>query len=416
MHYKYWVSTTCRAGEEGALKPVEEHILMTGVNPIHRRTKIFVNGKVREKALKKLEGYAKEEGLVGFATGANFPTRRWRERSFAKLGDLLMQRENTKVVIFGGRDDVERVSKIVAMMKRKPINLSGKTTLQELASMLPLCRLFISNDSGPVHIAAAVGVPTITIAGPAWVGPYGARHVALQARIPCRGCSKVECNHLTCMEKITPEAVLVAIEILEELRREEINYSKITDLLCSPSLREVDILYSGLEKPDRLYTFHPLTPKVGAPSEIVKAFIKYSSLNIWAMMDGKRILFGVDEVKKAVRKSLKLNGKVEEVIRLLNETRKDFLHLKKLTELAAEAIRTKNSNLKTYLRQIDSAMREVPSSKSLEYFDAIDYGSGLEGLLTRYLDKNYVCNGMANFIAELINSYQGERGACNPSD
>jgi hypothetical protein len=128
--------------------------------------------------------------------------------------------------------------------------------------------------------------------------------------------------------------------------------------------------------------------------------------------ENEKFVFEVEEIRRAIERSFKLNEKMEEVIKLLDRARRDFLHLEKLASLAAKAIKNKDKfgNIKTHLEKIEQMMRNAPSSKYLEYLDVIDY-EGRGGLLTKYLYKNYICAGMAKFIAKLINSYK-EREEC----
>ena len=98
------------------------------------------------------------------------------------------------------------------------LNLAGKTDLAQLAELYRRCALLITNDSGPMHIAAAVGTPVVAIFGPtdpALTGPYGKQHVVLRAGIPCSPCLKPYCTHtprMECMSLVTVEQVLAAVK------------------------------------------------------------------------------------------------------------------------------------------------------------------------------------------------------------
>ena len=100
---------------------------------------------------------------------------------------------------------------IIATMKRKPIDLTGKTSIAELPAMLSQCHLFLGNDSGAMHVAAAVGLPVVAIFGP--TDPYGTspvtpRHSIVQDKPYCSPCFLRRCptDH-RCMNSITPEMV-----------------------------------------------------------------------------------------------------------------------------------------------------------------------------------------------------------------
>jgi len=100
-------------------------------------------------------------------------------------------------------------------MKGKGINLGGKTSLPVLAEIYKSARAVITTDSGPMHLAAAVGTPVIALFGPtdpARTGPYGKGHTVIRSNLPCSPCLLKKCSTKECMEKITPEQVYAAVE------------------------------------------------------------------------------------------------------------------------------------------------------------------------------------------------------------
>lgn len=161
-------------------------------------------------------GIAKKDKLIALNTGGTWPTKRWTTEGFARLGDVL-NKEYGKVVLVGSSGDLPIVEEIVNRMKTKPVIATGKTSLHELAALFTRCDLVISNDSGPVHVAAAVGTPTITIFGPSddvKYRPLGEKHRIVKTTIECRPCGKHQCplRHHRCMTEITVDQVLDAIE------------------------------------------------------------------------------------------------------------------------------------------------------------------------------------------------------------
>lgn len=161
-------------------------------------------------------GVAEEEKLIALNTGGTWPTKRWKIEGFAELADIL-NRQYGKVIFVGSKGDLDRVEKIKALMETDPVIATGKTTLKELAALLERCQLVISNDSGPVHVAAAVGTPTITIFGPSddrKYRPLGEEHYIVENGIECRPCGKHECplGHHKCMQDIEAEDILSIIE------------------------------------------------------------------------------------------------------------------------------------------------------------------------------------------------------------
>ncbi len=146
---------------------------------------------------------------------ALWETKLWDDAKFAKLADIISEKLKIPVV-FTGRDK-ETLDKITAKMSTKGINIGGQTTLPELANIYKNARAVITTDSGPMHLAAAVGVPVIALFGPtdpARTGPYGAGHTVIRAGLSCSPCLLKKCATRQCMEAISPEQVFAAVEKL----------------------------------------------------------------------------------------------------------------------------------------------------------------------------------------------------------
>ena len=152
--------------------------------------------------------------LIGLSPGATFgPAKRWFPDRFAKLGDELQKRYQAKIIIFGSYGEKEIANSIKAMMNSTPLNLTGRTTLRELAALVSRCCLFITNDTGTMHVAAAVKTPLVAIFGstdPVRTAPLGNKSIVLRKEVPCSPCLKKECERkdYLCLERITVEDVL----------------------------------------------------------------------------------------------------------------------------------------------------------------------------------------------------------------
>lgn len=177
-----------------------------------------IKKSVQDEIDKKLIswGINPKEKLIALNTGGTWPTKRWTAKGFAQLGDIL-NRKYGRVILIGSLGDLPLVEGIVNLMETKPVIVTGKTNLRELAALLARCDLVISNDSGPVHVAAAVGTPTITIFGPSddlKYRPLGEKHKIVKAPIDCRPCGKHQCplNHHHCMTEIKVDAIIDEIE------------------------------------------------------------------------------------------------------------------------------------------------------------------------------------------------------------
>ncbi len=174
--------------------------------------------KIYAKEIFNSHGIKKEDITVGLNPGASILHNQWRWENFAKLGDILQEKYKAKIILFGGPQDINAAREIYNIMKTKPINLAGLTTIKQLASVISFCNLFVGNDTGPMHIAVAMGVPVVAIFGPAdpsRTGPYGKKHKVVYKKLPCAPCFRhPTCTDYKCMNIITVEDVLGRIEEL----------------------------------------------------------------------------------------------------------------------------------------------------------------------------------------------------------
>src|SRR6266567_5165156 len=160
------------------------------------------------------------EGLAGatviaFNPGASHPVNRWSTDRFVELADRLAEGLAARVVIVGGRDDIHLAEEIAAKAQSSPLVLTGKTDLLQLGAVLKRCALLISGDTGPMHMATAVGTRVVALFGAAdsaRTGPVGSGHRVIQARgvdcVPCRSRNCAGAKQLACMAEISAEEVL----------------------------------------------------------------------------------------------------------------------------------------------------------------------------------------------------------------
>jgi heptosyltransferase-2 len=166
---------------------------------------------------------AREDGpLLGLNPGAEYgPAKRWPVESFIAAGAALQRAARCRWVIFGGPSDCEIAQSIAGALgqnvpAQSVINLAGRTTLRELAAALKSCRLLLTNDTGPMHLAAAVGIPVVVPFGstaPEMTGPVWspAAQILRAPGIPCSPCFRRECPiDFRCMRRITPDEVVAA--------------------------------------------------------------------------------------------------------------------------------------------------------------------------------------------------------------
>ena len=130
---------------------------------------------------------------LGINPGSVWPTKRWTAEGYADLMVQLKRKYDCKILLFGGPEDSHTVAKIQELSGHVGVNLAGKLSLKELACALDWCDAFITNDSGPMHLAVARGVPVVAIfcATTPSLGfyPYSSRAVIVQKDLPCRPCS-----------------------------------------------------------------------------------------------------------------------------------------------------------------------------------------------------------------------------------
>jgi lipopolysaccharide heptosyltransferase I len=156
-----------------------------------------------------VSGSVASEGLIAVNPSARWATKLWGNDRFA---ELIRRLPSERVVLTGSATEREQIDRI-AQGRR---NLAGQTDLFQLAELYRRCQVVITNDSGPMHLAAAVGTPVVAIFGPtdpALTGPYGKRHVVLRAGVPCSPCFKDTCAnnvYMECMKLVSVEQVLEA--------------------------------------------------------------------------------------------------------------------------------------------------------------------------------------------------------------
>lgn len=159
----------------------------------------------------------KDNLVIGINPGVFRPSRKWDKKKFALVADELSKKRQARIIITGGKRDIKLANDISNLMITKPIIVAGKTTLKQLAVLIQKCKLFITTDSGPMHIAVAVKTPLIALFGPGSLkkhGPYGdgKRYIVIKKEVDCSPCYKMRCRSHKCMELITAGEVLQAAE------------------------------------------------------------------------------------------------------------------------------------------------------------------------------------------------------------
>jgi lipopolysaccharide heptosyltransferase II len=190
-----------------------------GITPIAFQPEIFLSESERQDAAQRLSGGAKT--VVGIHPGATWPAKRWFPERFAELILAVHKRMGARVILTAGPRDGAVIDAVLERAGSGVTVFSG-LPLRSLAALVSQCSAFVSNDAGPMHIAAAVGTPTIGLFGPGeediWF-PYAraSGHTALRMAVPCHPCHLDLCNrpgndYMECMKLLTVGDVLAAVE------------------------------------------------------------------------------------------------------------------------------------------------------------------------------------------------------------
>ena len=163
-------------------------------------------------------GVAASSPWIAMNVSARWETKRWPPQHFAEAADRLSQAHGMPIVLIGGPAERPESLAVMTRMRTKAVDLTGQTPVGLLPSLLRRAVVLVTNDSGPMHIAAAVGTPVVALFGPTdpvRTGPYGKGHVVLSHAVECRPCFRRECSHavpLECLTAVRPEQVVQAVQ------------------------------------------------------------------------------------------------------------------------------------------------------------------------------------------------------------
>ena len=163
--------------------------------------------------------------MIAIHPGSPIPIKRWMPERYAELADWLIARKRAQILFVGVEDEIPIITDIQGLMRAETNNVAGKTSLTQLASILQTCSVFIGNDSGPMHLAAAVGIPTIGLYGPGdptRFGPVGTMCQTIRRKTDCPPCPETTCRFGTdgCMSAIRVTDVIQTLEDAEYLSSE----------------------------------------------------------------------------------------------------------------------------------------------------------------------------------------------------
>lgn len=161
-------------------------------------------------AIAKQSGLDLNNPYIILATGANWPNKRWPASNYAHLVDKIYEKDFIPVLI-GGPGDRMLADQIIAGTQVPPVDLTGKTSLKQLAYVIKRAKALVGGDTGPMHLSAGIGTPVVALLGPTDInrnGPYGQGHVSLSVSYDCHGCWKRKCpKNVDCLADITIDQV-----------------------------------------------------------------------------------------------------------------------------------------------------------------------------------------------------------------
>ncbi len=216
------IKHTKHLGQKHELEYALDLVRYLGIEPKDRI--LFMPLKTESEAwveeLFKQEGIKKTDRLLAINPGASCPSKIWPNERFADVASRLIEKYGFRVLVITGPKDLALAENVIKHMHQPAINLAGKTSVSGLASVLKRCDLFISNDSGPVHIACAVGIPVISIfgrdqkgLGPVRWGPIGKKDKILHKEVGCIECLAHNCTKgFACLKAITVDDVVNAAD------------------------------------------------------------------------------------------------------------------------------------------------------------------------------------------------------------
>ncbi len=212
---------TVRVPEQGNKHATEHYfdiLHAVGIPAEDQKLELFLAESERRDAVQRLKtaGIVAGKLKVGLFPGAGWKLREWMPERFAAIGDRLVEHFNADVLIFGGQQESELVQKVANLMEMPAIPFAGNLQMRQLAACIEQCDLFLTNDTGPMHIAAGVGTRTVSLFGPGnhiRFQPLGVEHQIIRHDVPCSPCKQFtdKCKDNICMKGIGVDEVWYSI-------------------------------------------------------------------------------------------------------------------------------------------------------------------------------------------------------------
>jgi len=174
--------------------------------------------KIWAKKFSQHYGLSEGIGLIGLQVGASSPQKCWPIHKIVVFIEELSKIPNVQVILFGDKTDRERLNPYLPKIPPKVINTVGELSLRQLIPLIKKCHLFVGADTGPLHLAVALGLPVVALYGaddPKWTGPYGSSHRIHYKKISCSPCNKTPIcqGRYDCLEAIEVDEVMESVKI-----------------------------------------------------------------------------------------------------------------------------------------------------------------------------------------------------------
>lgn len=189
---------------------------------LHTSTDMLLNDTEREKAERWLSdniGDVTSKRIVAVAPGSKWTSKQWDEEKFTETLSRLITNKNLFPIIFGGPEDFDKGERILKTLGAG-VNSAGKLTIRESGAAMAHCEFYLGNDTGTMHLAAAMGVPCVAIFSSityegSW-DPFGDRNQILRKRVPCAACHLSVCKfNKECLDTSVDEAYEACLRILD---------------------------------------------------------------------------------------------------------------------------------------------------------------------------------------------------------
>jgi ADP-heptose:LPS heptosyltransferase len=211
-------SAACLNRQQAPFNLVDYYKRVAGVSDGPRALRFEVPPSAHSRAAATLRagGWDGQRPLIGFQLGASRVVRRWPSKHFIAVGRALEAQLGATLVLCGGKGERGIAEELAAGLGSQVVDLCGRTSIAELGGVLAHCDVLLTSDTGPMHMAVAVGTPVVALffgpALPVDTGPYAPDHVCLHAPVACAPCDhNITCLDSFCRDVLEPAAVVEAI-------------------------------------------------------------------------------------------------------------------------------------------------------------------------------------------------------------